>query len=367
MLSLVLRRALLGAIVLVSCSSYGADDAPRPDAGPATGERLGACYPNATCNAGLVCVDSICLRPGEPTAGDGGGTDAAGTDSATPPPAKAPSCANVGKICGEVPGDDCCATILVPGGTFKRSYDGTVAYQDGSYVATVSGFHLDKYEVTVARMRWFVDNYPNDLPPKGSGKNPNDATDPGWEEIYKNAMPPDAATLRVTLACPDGTWTETPGANENKPANCLTWYIAMAFCAADAGRLPTEAEWNYAAAGGSEQRVYPWSEPPSSTDVDTTRAVYSGLAIAYVGSKPAGKGRWGHLDLAGNVQEWISDFRVTPYAIVPCNDCTERMPSAEKVLRGGRSDYEAESLFASRRDGREAGHVSQGGGVRCAR
>ncbi len=66
------------------------------------------------------------------------------------------------------------------------------------------------------------------------------------------------------------------GATKTKPINCLDWYTAFAFCAWDGGRLATEAEWNYAASGGSEHRYYPWSKPATSTAIDDSYAVYCG-------------------------------------------------------------------------------------------
>src|SRR5689334_21712444 len=67
----------------------------------------------------------------------------------------APSCAGLPATCGPSGNEDCCESLLVPGGTFARSYDG-VDYLDRSYPATVSDFYLDKYEITVGRFRAFV-------------------------------------------------------------------------------------------------------------------------------------------------------------------------------------------------------------------
>jgi hypothetical protein len=73
----------------------------------------------------------------------------------------------------------------------------------------------------------------------------------------------------------DMTWTDTVGPNENLPMNCVPWYKAFAFCVWDGGRLPTEAEWNYAATGGNEQRKYPWG----STAPDDALAVFNCQAV----------------------------------------------------------------------------------------
>lgn len=224
------------------------------------------------------------------------------------------------------------ATANVPGGTFYRSFD-NVSYTDNGYPATISSFDLDTYEVTVARFRVFV-----------------------------------AATSLPTAPLKCGaqqSWTDSAGANESLPINCITWTEASAFCAWDLGRLPTEAEWNYAAAGGSEQRVYPWSSPATDQTLDSFHASY-GSALSPVGSKPAGDGRWGQADLAGNVAEWTADWFAEPYTN-PCLDCTNTTPTTARSHRGGGIGAAATSLPVSARRAAAPGYRSVAIGVRCAR
>jgi formylglycine-generating enzyme required for sulfatase activity len=116
---------------------------------------------------------------------------------------------------------------------------------------------------------------------------------------------------------------------------CVTWSEAYAFCIWDGGFLPSDAEWGYAAAGGSQQREYPWG----STDPGTGNqyAIFcaigaecaasgddAGASWAPVGTAALGAGRWGQLDLAGEAAEWVLDLSGEPWTsalVNPCTDC----------------------------------------------
>ena len=283
----------------------------------------------------------------------------------------APSCKGLAPTCGPSENDDCCKSLLVPGGTFARSYDG-VDFLDPKYPATVSNFYLDKYEVTVGRFRAFVNagmGTQTNPPKEGAGAHPR-IPGSGWSSTWNAKLPADTAALKAAQKCHASyqTWTDTAGLNESKPVNCLDWYTAFAFCAWDGGRLPTEAEWNYAAAGGNEQRYYPWSKPPTSTTIDDSYAVYCGgtCKMLSVGSKsPKGDGKWGQSDLGGNAWEWTLDWDPVQYP-VPCRDCAVVTAGRYRAFRSGSNDDIAATLRSSVR------HVYYPeyrgvNGARCAR
>jgi formylglycine-generating enzyme required for sulfatase activity len=255
-------------------------------------------------------------------------------------------------------------SLPVGGGTYARTYTNNGGGAAGKAdQATVSAFRLDKYELTVGRFRQYV-NYlvaGGSPPAAGTGKHTHlnegkgladsgrDAGyERGWNESWNTNIPGGAgaaAKWANNLNCsPYGTWTQNLGQNEELPLTCMDWYEAHAFCIWDGGFLPSEAEWKYAAAGGDEERMYPWgSDEPG---VDSQYAMYdcyyptgtpgncTGLSnVAKVGSTPLGLGRWGQLDLSGSVWEWCID-QYAPY-VSPCTDCAYLSGAINRVLPGG--------------------------------
>jgi formylglycine-generating enzyme required for sulfatase activity len=297
-----------------------------------------------------------------------------------------PSCTNLAPGCGPTRRQSCCRRAPIPGGFYYRSFDG-VSATNVAYPATVGPFVLDTFEVTVGRFRSFVANgfgTQANPPAAGRGAVPG-APASGWSSSDNGRLAPNAAALEAGLKCSPTfqTWTDAPSSSEDQPINCVTWYEAFAFCVWDGGRLATESEWNYAAAGGSEQRVYPWSSPPAATSISEANASYwmdpskrcygdgvSGCSLGdlvVAGSKPAGRGRWGHADLGGNVWEWVRDTFSNPYANVSCTNCVEASNDPMKVIRGGSFYGTSSTLLAAGRSEGVASTRYYTVGIRCAR
>ncbi len=308
-------------------------------------------------------------------------------DSPDAAQAIAPSCATIPSICGPAGNQSCCESPPVPDVTYLRSYDLATdgAYGDPSHPATVSAFHLDRYPVTVARFRAFVQaGYGTQLAPPADGAGAHvRIAGSGWAPPWNSQLLSDTATLRTQLASCGGrsTWTDGPAANEARPINCVSWYEAFAFCIWDGAYLPTDAEWNAAAAGGDEQRAYPWSSPASSIVadetnasffVDTTRQCFGDLVagceitdLTPVGSKPAGDGRYGHSDLAGNVYGWLLDHAGA--WVDPCVDCAQLSDGIPRVARGGSYRDDLGQMRVGVRSAFDSDVRADVFGFRCAR
>jgi formylglycine-generating enzyme required for sulfatase activity len=148
------------------------------------------------------------------------------------------------------------------------------------------------------------------------------------------------------------------GATGSDPAVGMDWSQAKAYCAAIGGRLPTEAEWEYAARAGSRERYYDtlsevaWFENNSG---DRSHPVGQKAPNAY-----------GLHDTLGNVYEWVLDRYYNKY-----DDTTDAVeeplaPNASAVARGGAWHSEAKDVRVSKRFGVPKDYADANVGVRCA-
>ena len=217
--------------------------------------------------------------------------------------------------------------VWVPAGTFTMGTDAEAiaaltaenpppwvasefpSEQPAHEVTLTKGYWIDRDEVTNQAFAAFVD----------AGGYTNQAlwSPDGWAWLGGK----DAA--RLPLHC--------QGDVPEQPRMCLTWFEAEAYAAWRGGRLPTEAEWEYAARG-PESPVYPWGD---TFDHDRANVVNS-VAPKPVGSYPTGVSWVGANDMAGNAMEWVSDWLAADYyATSPDTDPTGPATGTTKVEKGG--------------------------------
>jgi formylglycine-generating enzyme required for sulfatase activity len=175
-------------------------------------------------------------------------------------------------------------------------------------VRLTEGYWIDKYEVTNAAFAVFVSD--------GGYKTPV-----YWSPAGKEWLAGKGAET-LPSAC--------PGDLPEHPRRCVTWYEAEAYARWRGGRLPTEAQWEYAARGPSSPR-YPWGDT-----FDASRCnVIDASGAAPVGSFPKGASWVGALDMSGNAMEWVSDWLDAYDRQSGVEDPTGPAAGAVKVEKGG--------------------------------
>ena len=215
--------------------------------------------------------------------------------------------------------------VWVPAGTFTMGTDAAAiaaleklsppawvatefpSEQPAHEVTLSKGYWIDKTEVSNAAFTSFVD----------AGGYTNQAlwSDEGWAWLATK----DAS--RLPLHC--------NGDVPEQPRTCVTWYEAEAYARWRGGRLPTEAEWEYAARG-PESKVYPYGDA-----FDREKAtVLNSVSLTPVGSLPDGASWVGALDMSGNAMEWTSDW-LSPHAAGAVTDPTGPATGEVKVEKGG--------------------------------
>jgi tetratricopeptide (TPR) repeat protein len=184
-------------------------------------------------------------------------------------------------------------------GTEDWKKGGIKKYDDMAFVS--DGFYIDKYEVTNAQYKRFIDGSPN-LP-----------MPPHWKK---------------------GVYDE---GKDNYPVANVDWYMAAMYCKSINKRLPTEKEWEKAARG-NEGFEYPWGKIFKSEFVNSDEAGFGRLTPA--GSFEEGKSPYGIYDMAGNVKEWTdSEYeKKEGEAEIPFHG------GKYKILRGGSFRSNAEEV-----------------------
>ena len=222
--------------------------------------------------------------------------------------------------------------ILIKGGTFQMGTDDGMPYESPVHTVELKSFYIDEHEVTVAEFAEFTNatNYRTD------------AEKFGWSGVF------DMQTGKWKRV--DGAnWRYPEGgkiaANKNEPVVQISWNDAKAYAKWTSKRLPTEAEFEYAARGGLVGKKYAWGDdlkpngkllanwwqgsfPDKNTNEDgfLTRAPVKSFA-------PNG---YGVYDLTGNVWEWNADWYADDYyENSPLANPTGAKNGDERVIRGG--------------------------------
>jgi len=214
--------------------------------------------------------------------------------------------------------------VAIPGATFTMGRNNAAEPQETPpHLASVAAFNMDKRPVTNAQYAEFV-------------KSASHAAPSGWA---------------------NGTY---PGGQAQWPVTGVSWEDANAYCTSKGLRLPTEAEWEYAARG-TDGRLYPWGNDFSSALTNSAEAAL-GRPEAVAAHRDA-VSPFGVLDMSGNVWQWtVDDYK--PY---PGGHPTFVIPADAKVIRGGSYQSDRFHVTTTTRNLDHASTRSAIIGFRCAK
>jgi len=239
--------------------------------------------------------------------------------------------------------------VWIPGGPFWMGFDESPDHDAPVHQVAVSGFWIDRTEVTNAQFDAFV---------RATGYKTSAEKPPTAEELAQGDVPPEKrvpfSTCFVPVRLPDGTraldhpptwWQFVAGADwrhpegprssiadrMNHPVVHVSWHDAVAYCQWAGKRLPTEAEWECAARGGLDRQEYCWGSARQGADGKWWANTFQGkfpsentAADGYTGTAPVGSyapNGYGLVDMAGNVWEWCNDwYGVQYYETSPRNN-----------------------------------------------
>jgi iron(II)-dependent oxidoreductase len=176
----------------------------------------------------------------------------------------------------------------------------------------------------------------------------------------------------TVLDCAESHCNWIESGYEDHPMNCVNWQQAVDFCEWAGGRLPSEAEWEYAARSGGQNIDYPWGDETATCDYAVMNDGLGGSCGTdrtwAVCSKTAGNTDQGLCDMAGNVWEWVQDWYHSDYAGAPTDGSAWEVPSGiARVDRGGSFVWWASYQRAANRSYYGPENLYVDVGFRCAR
>ncbi|MHB9055544.1 MAG: SUMF1/EgtB/PvdO family nonheme iron enzyme [Paludibacteraceae bacterium] len=219
--------------------------------------------------------------------------------------------------------------IEVKGGTFMMG-NGSYARESPVRNVIISTFYISKYTVTNAQFAEFLNAYGSQTVKEGEFAGKQIFKEDSWGIVNNN-----------------GLWKAATGFDQY-PAVKITWYGANAYCKWAGGRLPTEAEWEYAAKGGINKNAYTYSGSSTANNV----AWYynnSGNQNKQVGTKTANS--LGIYDMSGNVYQWCTDwFGRYANMLTSVVDPAGPAEGVSKVIRGGYRSLGTADLHLTHRE-----------------
>lgn len=264
-----------------------------------------------------------------------------------------PSNPSIGTILGEVlPGTNILVRrTYVPAGAFRMGRFEGEPDERPVHDVTISAFWIDPAEVTNEQFSAFLN---------ANGNQENH--DSPWIDL---------AGLSSQIEIRDGIF-QPKKRRGNHPVVMVNWYGASAFCEWARGRLPTEAEWEYAARE-TYDRLYPWGNFEPTCDLanfhPTSSAEPCNGGTQPVQSLPTETSWSGAYDMAGNVFEWVNDWYLDEYySQNPEGGYLNPLgptDGSQKVMRGGAWHSPETSLLTYRRDSLDPNSRDNGLGFRC--
>jgi len=222
--------------------------------------------------------------------------------------------------------------VLINRGTFRMGTDDGMPYEAPAHEVKVESFWIDKHEVTVTEFARFV----------AATKYQTDAEKFGWSGVFNLGNGEWEKVDGANWRHPDG-----PGSNalSTEPVCQVSWNDAVTYSKWAGKRLPTEAEWEFAARGGLVGKRYSWGDelrPEGKPVANWWQGHFPDQNTGedgYIRRSPVASFRangYGLYDMAGNVWEWCSDWYQDDFYMQTARDNpTGPAAGKERVIKGG--------------------------------